>query len=240
MGRYREMRRSNLNVPNFCLDNGGHLILYFLTPKAPEVATKDATGIAINGAKLNGELTNLGTATTVNVSFQWGKTSGYYSNETTPQPMNMNVSFSFVITDLTPDTTYYFRAKAVGDDTSYGDEKAFTKEKCFISTAAYGSPWQPSVKILQEFKHKYLMQYKLGRLMVDIYYRYSPSVAEVVAKNKVLKAVVRVNLLPLVAFSYKILHVGPVFTDFLLISILMASISFFIFKKRRKKRRKKE
>lgn len=212
---------------------GGVQVLYFLTPKVPAVTTNDATVITTTGAKLNGDLTSLGTATTVRVSFQWGVTSGVYPNETTPKLMNTTGAFSFELSGLNQGSIYYFRAKAVGDGTTYGGEKGFitplAKPECFIATAAYGSALQPFVKILQEFKDKYLMSHKFGRVMVDIYYRYSPSIAEIIAKNKILKAVVRACLLPLVAFSYSILHLGPAFTALLLVSIFMVSIFLFLF-----------
>ncbi len=43
---------------------------------APIVATSDATSITTNSAWLNGQLTYLGSASTVKVSFQWGTSPG--------------------------------------------------------------------------------------------------------------------------------------------------------------------
>ena len=40
--------------------------------------------------------------------------------------------------------------------------------KCFIATAAYGSPSHPYVKVLQDFKDRYLMPYKFGHLFIDL------------------------------------------------------------------------
>jgi hypothetical protein len=91
----------------------------------PSVATKDATGIMANQATLNGELTGLGTASGVSVSFQWGTESGSYTKETTIQSKTGTGAFSFDLTGLNADTSYYFRAKAVGYGTSYGTERNF-------------------------------------------------------------------------------------------------------------------
>ena len=91
----------------------------------PSIVTNDATGIADNVAILNGDLTNLGTAPSVDVSFQWWTTSSSYFSETTTQAITTPGALSFELTGLEPDTTYHFRAKAVGDGTTYGSEKSF-------------------------------------------------------------------------------------------------------------------
>ena len=105
--------------------------------------------------------------------------------------------------------------------------------KCFIATAAYGSPLHPYVRILRDFRDKYLMPGRIGRKIVDLYYKYSPFVANFIAKHKVLKVMVRINLLPLIAFSYSILHFGPVITSVVFIFIFMLPV-FFIWRYQRK------
>lgn len=93
---------------------------------APIVGTADATNITDNSATLNGELAGLGTGKSVDVSFQWGTSSGSYANETEVTALTSKEEFHSVITGLTPDTTYYYRTKAVGNGTDYGPEKSFT------------------------------------------------------------------------------------------------------------------
>jgi len=83
---------------------------------------------------------------------------------------------------------------------------------CFIATAAYGSPLHPHLDILRDFRDRYLMPSKLGRILVECYYKYSPAVADLIAEHKALKWMVRVGLLPLVGFSYSLLHLNPVIT----------------------------
>jgi len=92
----------------------------------PQVTTNDASDITTSAAKLNGNLDGLGTASSVDVSFEWSETSGVpYASETTAETMNATGVFDFDLSNLDPGTIYYFRAKAVGDDISYGAERHF-------------------------------------------------------------------------------------------------------------------
>ncbi|SHI05171.1 SGNH/GDSL hydrolase family protein [Desulfofustis glycolicus] len=73
---------------------------------------------------------------------------------------------------------------------------------CFIATAAYGSAFGPQVSLLRAFRDHYLLTNAPGRWFVQQYYRYSPKYAEFIAENRVLKAIVRALLYPLVVFAY--------------------------------------
>jgi len=70
---------------------------------------------------------------------------------------------------------------------------------CFIATAAYGSSMNPNVWTLRVFRDTYLLTNPLGRLFVNFYYTFSPSVANVIAQSEVLRAATRVFLTPIVA-----------------------------------------
>jgi len=98
------------------------------------------------------------------------------------------------------------------------------KGGCFIATAAYGSPLHPYVNTLQDFRDKYLIPNKLGRKLVDIYYRYSSSAANIIAKHKSVKAFVRINLVPFIIISYAMLHLGPAATLVMFIFIVVFSV----------------
>ncbi|NIM59041.1 MAG: DUF1565 domain-containing protein [Candidatus Aminicenantes bacterium] len=115
-------------------------------------------------------------------------------------------------------------------------EKAGKKGGCFIATAAYGSPLHSCVKILRDFRDTYLVPSKLGRKFVELYYKYSSYLANFIAKHKILKVTIRINLLPLVVFSYSMLHFGPTITAFMLAFVFALPI-FFIWFYRRKLRR---
>jgi len=109
----------------------------------------------------------------------------------------------------------------------------FWERLCFIATAAYDSPLHPHVGILRDFRDTYLLPSRLGRTLVDLYYKYSPSAAELIAKNKALRIMVRINLLPLVAFSYSMLHFGPVITAVMLLLIFLIPIFLIRFQRRK-------
>jgi hypothetical protein len=96
----------------------------------PVVTTSAATDVTTSSANLNGSLDSLGDYTSVDVSFEWGDTEGGpYPNETPPEEMTSIDPFSAPISGLIPATTYYFRAKATGSVTVYGDELSFTTEE---------------------------------------------------------------------------------------------------------------
>ncbi len=96
------------------------------TAGPPSVVTNDATEITANSATLNGELTALGTVISAGVRFQWGTSSQSYTKATIWMPKSVTGTFSRDISDLTPNTTYYFRAIAAGDGTAVGSERSFT------------------------------------------------------------------------------------------------------------------
>jgi hypothetical protein len=97
------------------------------TPDPPSVRTNDATEITANSATLNGDMTDLNDTVGADVSFQWGTSSESWPNETAAVLRGAG-AFSFSLTGLTSNTTYYYRAKADSGNygTRYGDERSFT------------------------------------------------------------------------------------------------------------------
>ena len=115
-----------------------------------------------------------------------------------------------------------------GDDSSSGKNGG-----CFIATAAYGSPLHFYVRTLQDFRDKYIISNKLGHVLVDLYYRYSPFFADLIARHKVLKIAVRINLLPLVVLSYSMVYFGPTIAAIMLVLIFVLPIFFISFFRRK-------
>jgi hypothetical protein len=68
-------------------------------------------------------------------------------------------------------------------------------ELCFVATAVYGSPLEPEVVLLREFRDDVLLTSKIGELFVRLYYFISPPIAAVLAKSRFLKLVVRQGFL---------------------------------------------
>ena len=132
--------------------------------------------------------------------------------------------------DSNKSITASFSAIPTGDGGDGDDGKT---SPCFIATAAYGSPLHPHVKSLQDFRDKYLMPTKLGRSLVGLYYKYSPFVANFIARHKALKVIVRNQLVPFVAFSYMTVHLRSVVTTIMFVLVLAISIFSISFYRRR-------
>ena len=121
-----------------------------------------------------------------------------------------NGSFTARLEKLQPGTFFYVRAYAVADgQIYYGNQVGFkTGDSCFIATAAFGSIFHPSVQLLREFRDSYMINNHLGRLLVTLYYRYSPHVADVIAADSTLRLITRILLLPLVGAAWLALQLG--------------------------------
>jgi len=66
---------------------------------------------------------------------------------------------------------------------------------CFIATAAYGTETASQLDILRDFRDQVLLKNALGSRFVEAYYRLSPPVADFIARNDFLRAVVREALI---------------------------------------------
>ena len=85
------------------------------------------------------------------------------------------------------------------------DSNCNGQDNCFIATAAFGSLIEPRVVVLREFRDRHLMTSEAGRRFVELYYTYSPPVAEYIAEKGWLKALVRTLLLPVIGIVSLIL-----------------------------------
>lgn len=74
-----------------------------------------------------------------------------------------------------------------------GNVKAFIKEatqqrpKCFIATSTYGDQFAPEVVYLRLFRDYFLNRHIAGRILVNAYYKLSPTIAATIETNICLK-----------------------------------------------------
>jgi len=87
------------------------------------------------------------------------------------------------------------------DLSKIADEKE--SPKCFIATAAYGTPFAQEINILREFRDKKLYNNLIGTAFVKFYYKVSPPIAKIIAKSEFLKKGTRFILKPIVKIVKK-------------------------------------
>ena len=99
---------------------------------------------------------------------------------------------------------------------------------CFIATAAYGSYAAPCVLILREMRDRFLLTHSIGKSFVNLYYKYSPPLADFIANHDNVKILVRLSLLPLVGIiSWLALKMGLMFTITLMVLFVFGLILLF-------------
>jgi hypothetical protein len=118
----------------------GPILYYDSAAQPPVVNTNSASSITGSGAILNGNLNDKGSSGNVSVSFEYGLTDSYGSSVAGVPPTLAGPGvFNASITGLTLNTLYHFRAKAVGDETVYGNDVTFTtagRDKIAFTTLA--------------------------------------------------------------------------------------------------------
>ena len=95
-------------------------------PSPPTLQTIRSKDITDSSATLVGRLTDLGSASQVTLSFVWGTTEACVDGETSAVEKSAPAYFGRGLSGLSPGTLYYYKAKAVGSGTSYGEVKSFS------------------------------------------------------------------------------------------------------------------
>jgi len=104
-------------------------------------------------------------------------------------------------------------------------------DKCFIATAAFGSPLAGQVEILRQFRDKYLLTNTLGQKFVIWYYQNGPIAANFIQDKPLAKVLVQTALYPLIGFSF--LLINGFIMPLVLIGLLLAVLLFFWFRRSR-------
>jgi uncharacterized delta-60 repeat protein len=118
--------------------------------------------------------------------------------------------FSTKPKNLKPGTFFYVRAYVVvGSTVYYGNQVGFrTADSCFVATAAFGSIFHPYVRILRDFRDRFMFDNQFSRSLITLYYHFSPPVADIIASNTELRFLTRVVLLPIVGAAWLAMQLG--------------------------------
>ena len=71
-------------------------------------------------------------------------------------------------------------------------------EDCFIATAIYGSPLEDNLILFRKFRDNFLLKNSAGRVLVKMYYRFSPPLSEYISRHRIHKIAARTALYPVV------------------------------------------
>jgi uncharacterized delta-60 repeat protein len=223
---------------------------------ATSVSPEDVIGVTLESTSVSPQLTSV-TATTFCEAPKYDLTIFAFTGGTTdPDPGTYTYyNNTEVQIEAVPDSGYSFRGWAGGVsgtgnpitivmDSDMSVSANFSKQgedgdkgifelPCFIATAAYGSPLHPYVKTLRDFRDKYLVSSKLGREFVGLYYKYSPFAADLIARHRILRIAVQINLMHLVVFGYSMVHLGPILTGGIFLFIFVFPVFFMSFLRRK-------
>ncbi len=140
---------------------------------------------------------------------------------------------------LDPYRTYYYRVIAYNgagnspcSSEAYATTEKEKKKGCFIATAAFGSPLEPHVKLLRKFRDRVLLDSSIGRSFVNIYYKYSPPLADFIARYDILRFMVRWGLIPIIALSWFSLNTPATLPIGLIVLLLISPAVILSIKKK--------
>ena len=132
----------------------------------------------------------------------------------------------------------YAASTTITMDSSYAIIANFREagSRCFIATAAYGTPMAEEIEILRQFRDEYLLTSPVGKALVEFYYRVSPPIAEFITEHPSLKPVVRVGLAPAVAMSTVAVNTSPAEKTAIVGLLALVSVAVAIWATRRRDR----
>lgn len=81
--------------------------------------------------------------------------------------------------------------------------KKHESKSCYIATLVYEDVEHPKVNLLREYRDRYLLQNKVGFVLVLIYYRFSPFVVKMLENRRLVNKVIKCFLNVLIAVFNK-------------------------------------
>jgi hypothetical protein len=138
--------------------------------------------------------------------------------------------------DVTTIAKVYGATTTITMNDNYSITANFFVSRCFIATAAYGTPMAEEIQILREFRDEYLLTNPVGQALVDLYYRVSPPMAEFITEHPSLKPIARVGLVPSVAMSTVAVNTTPAEKAVIIGLVVLVSVSLAVWATRRRGR----
>jgi len=89
------------------------------------------------------------------------------------------------------------------DEQQEGQEE---DSQCFVVTAVYGTPLAREVNTMRLFRDDFLLEFSLGRLFVNTYYRIGPPLARYISGHFYLRRLLRTFILGPVVKAVKTTH----------------------------------
>lgn len=147
-----------------------------------------------------------GDSATIGLEDETGRFGNQYVFDGTPEENHVYDGLVIRWTSYTQSITSLVRAGLADADYSAtsNDKRQRHGEGshlCFVTNASYGSPLAPEVKLLSRFRDVYLMPTAPGRDFVDFYYRSSPPLARIIARDEGFKLPVQMALRPPIWFA---------------------------------------
>ena len=69
---------------------------------------------------------------------------------------------------------------------------------CFIATAAFGTPFAKEIKVLRNWRDDWLLKNKIGTIFVQLYYQFSPPIANNIRISNTKRSLTRKLLTPFI------------------------------------------
>lgn len=105
-----------------------------------------------------------------------------------------------------------------------GAPSAWAVPSCFVATAAYGDPAHPMVRILRDFRDRYLMSFQAGRWFVKQYYKHGPAAADFIRHRPAAALAAKCLLAPVVALAFSMLY-APLLIPFVFFVSLIITLA---------------